>query len=74
LKKTSFLRAAIEGGKTVKTYIHRDAEMGEGVGWFGLHRFPVLMEWDEGGAEILFKMLGFGFWPGSLCTAASFHS
>ena len=34
-----FLHAAVEGGKTLKTYIHRHADEEEDAGWFGLHRF-----------------------------------
>jgi len=34
-----FLRAAVDGGKRLDTYIHRAADAGEDGSWVGLHRF-----------------------------------
>ena len=46
-----FLQAAVEGGETLKTYTHRDADADEDAGWFGLHRFfgMYVVNWTQYG-------------------------
>jgi hypothetical protein len=35
----SFLRATVEGGRTLKTYTYRIPDVDEDAGWVGSHRF-----------------------------------
>jgi hypothetical protein len=46
-----FLRAAIEGGNTLKSYTSRAADADEDAGWVGLHRFlgMYVVNWTQYG-------------------------